>query len=71
MGTPREKALEILQDEIKIYNQFITGEVYGYTVEKIEICNLGHEHTTEINTCVGYYSIEEAKEAAESYIPEN
>lgn len=71
IGAEQDKALQYLENEIKIYNQFLAGEVYGYLVEKIETCNLGHEHTEEIQQCSGYYSIDEAKEEAESYIPEN
>lgn len=71
IGAQPDKALQYLEDEIKIFNQFLTGEVYGYLVEKIETCNLGHEHPEELGRCTGYYSIEEAKEEAEQYIPEN
>ena len=70
IGAQPDKALQYLEDEIKIYNQYLTGDVYGYLVEKIEVCNLGHEHTEEIQQCLGYYSIDEAKEEAESYIPQ-
>ncbi len=29
----KEKAKNILIDEVKIYNMYLTGEVYGYTIE--------------------------------------
>lgn len=56
-----ELADNILRAEIKEYDQFLTGDVYGYVVEDEEENNL--------DSCWGYfgldYAISEAKSAAE------
>lgn len=33
----KERAYKIMENEIEIYNQYIKGEIYGYTLEKAEI----------------------------------
>lgn len=47
----RDDALKILLAEVEIYNSYINGEVYMYQVED--------------DYCGGFYSLKEAREAAE------
>lgn len=68
LGAPRETARQQLEDEIKTYDQYIKGEIYGFIVYKVETCNLGHKHRENVDSCSGYYSIEEAKTEAEAAI---
>jgi hypothetical protein len=46
-------ATRVLEDEVKAYDQFLRGDVYGYVIE-------GEEG----DSCWGFYGIDEAKEAA-------
>jgi hypothetical protein len=51
----KEEAIKALESEVKIYDHYLTGNVYRYIVERIEICNLGHEHRTTEYSCGGFY----------------
>jgi hypothetical protein len=46
----RQQAIEILESEVKMYSQYLSGDVYGYVV--------GEE------SCWGFYGIDAAREAA-------
>ena len=47
------KAADILMDEVKEYNMYLTGDVWGYTVED--------EDGFVLDSCGGYYELERAK----------
>ena len=57
----RKMAEECLKSEVEVYDQYLTGDVYGYIVE--------HEKSGEEDSCWGFfgteYCIEEAKSVAE------
>ena len=64
---PDEKELiktveDILKSELKTYNQYIEGEVYGYMIEK---------DGEDMDSCWGYYGedvcLEEAKRTVDFY----
>lgn len=57
-----EKATKVLQGEVETYDQFLTGEVYGYRVSKIDVCDKGCEHSEEVDSCWGYYGMESVEE---------
>ncbi len=63
-----EKVTNILKDEVKTYDQYITGDVYGYRVSKVTECELGHEHKEEVDSCWGYYGVEECMTEGESVV---
>jgi len=50
-----EKARECLENEVKIYNQYLEGDIYGYKVIKTTQCNLGHIHEEELDSCFGFF----------------
>ena len=50
------KARECLEAEVKTYNQYLEGDVYGYMI-KTEDCD-------EVDSCWGFYGFEEVKEQA-------
>lgn len=60
-----EKALlEYMEDELKTYNQDLSGDVWGYTVEKATKCaSCGHEEFEEIDSCWSFYDDESLLEA--------
>jgi len=57
--TLKDKVEGYLKSEIEIYDQYLTGDVYGYRVSEVTTCSEGHEHETEIDSCWGYYGQEE------------
>jgi len=54
--------------EVETWNQYLSGDIWGYVVEKVESCDLGHEHATEMDSCWGFYGEETAKEAGEALL---
>ena len=50
-----EKATKVLLGEVETYDQYLTGDVYGYKLFNIVKCDLGHEHKEEIDSCWGFY----------------
>lgn len=65
-----EKVERVMKDEIEVYDNYITGEVYGYKIEeKIEIehrnTKTGAKWTSEdfdiIDSCYGYYGYKNIK----------
>ena len=57
-----EKATKVLQGEVETYDQFLTGEVYGYRVSKIEVCDKGCEHSEEVDSSWSYYGMDSVEE---------
>lgn len=49
------KVTEILEGEVETYDQYLTGDVYRYTVYKTETCSLGHTHRIQTDSCSGFY----------------
>jgi hypothetical protein len=49
------KVEDILEDEVKTYDQYLTGDVYGFELYKKEKCDLGHAHLEFIDSCHGFY----------------
>jgi len=59
---------EIIDSDVKTYDQYITGEVYRYTIYEIETCSLGHEHKNYVEGCGGYFGEEECESEGKSVI---
>lgn len=60
----REKALKYLQAEVETYNRYLQGDVYGYSVEKVNTCDkCGNCESESVDSCWGFYGIESAIEA--------
>jgi hypothetical protein len=51
----REKIIDYLVGEVKTYNQYLCGEIYGYTISETKKCDLGHEHETIVDSVCGFY----------------
>lgn len=63
-----EKVTSVLEGEVKTYDQYIMGDVYGYKVFEIQTCELGHEHKEELDSCWGYYGVDECMNDAEGIV---
>ena len=57
-----DKVTKVLQGEVKTYDQYLTGDVYGYRISKVEVCDKGCEHKEEVDSCWGYYGMESVEE---------
>lgn len=50
-----EKAIDVLENEVKTYNDFISGNVYGYIIEKAVKCDkCNHVSFEIIDSCFGF-----------------
>ena len=54
----KEAAKKYLEGEIKTYDQYLTGDVYGFSIK--------NKHGEDVDSCWGFYGIEYAKEEANS-----
>jgi len=56
-GKPRHKRLiDIIENEVKTFNDYLSGNVYGYIVKKVSACGQCTQVTEEIlDSCFGYY----------------
>lgn len=63
-----DKVTKILEGEVKTYDTYLRGEVYGYRIFKVEECNLGHEHKNLVESSWGYYGDDECMTEAESIV---
>jgi hypothetical protein len=63
-----EKVTKVLEGEVKTYDQYLTGDVYGYRISKVTECDFGHEHKEEVDSCWGYYGVEECMTEAEGIV---
>lgn len=63
-----EKLNCITDNEVKTYDEYLTGEVYQYKVYEIETCDKGHEHKTLIENCGSYFSEEECENEGKSVL---
>ena len=61
----KEKLKEILTAEVKTYDQYLTGDVYGYILEEYK-----NENWTETDSCWGFYSDKLNDELAEEIAKE-
>jgi hypothetical protein len=50
-----DMAEKIVKGEVETLDQYISGEVYGFEIVKIETCNMGCEHEEHEDSCWGFY----------------
>jgi hypothetical protein len=63
-----EKVTKVLEGEVKTYDQYLTGDIYGYRISKVTECELGHEHKEELDSCWGFYGEEECMTEGEGIV---
>lgn len=52
-----DKARDILKSEVMVYDQYLRGDVYSYTLEKKEVCACcDHTRYTTIDSCGGIFA---------------
>ena len=55
----KDRVSGYLKGEVETYDQYLTGDVYGYRVFKVETCELGCDHEEELDSCWGFYGEED------------
>lgn len=61
-----DSAKEILIGEVETYDQYLTGEVYGFIIEKCELCECcGNGEWEHVDSCWGFYGTESIKDMKE------
>jgi hypothetical protein len=51
----KDKVRSYLIQEVETYDQYITGQVYYFSIVKKETCNLGCEHEEQEDNCGGFF----------------
>jgi len=67
-GHTNDNLEAIMDSEVKTYDQYLTGECYGFKIYEVETCDKGHEHKTEIDSCWGYYDEGDCKDEAQGMV---
>jgi len=57
----RTSALNVLKSEVERYNDYLSGNVYGYELIEIEKCSLGHNHEGIVDSCWGFFGDDHKK----------
>lgn len=66
-----ERAEYALKQEIETYDQYITGEVYGFVLEKEDVCNrCGQETSDMLDSLWGLYGYEDLEENLREHLEE-
>lgn len=64
-----ERAEKQLISEVKSYDQYITGDVYGFILEeKVKCESCGDVEYEHVDSCWGFYGLEYLEEELKSYI---
>ena len=67
-GIDETKVEEYLKGEVETYDQYLTGDVWGYKVYEIETCSLGHEHKELVESSYGIYGHDECEKEGQAVI---
>lgn len=62
-----ERVKGYLKNEVATYDQYLTGDVYGYRITEIDP-NDPDEEGEEVDSCWGYYGDDECMEEAEGIV---
>ena len=57
----RDKARRILESEVEVYDQYLRGDVYGYTITEMD-------SDGTVDSCGGFYGREAAEQAAKEVV---
>lgn len=62
---PTDKEIEdALEQEVRTYNQYLTGDVYWFEIIETIKCSSGHVHENVVDSCHDFYDMESLKETA-------
>ena len=49
---------EVAAGFVTTWNQYLSGDVWGYQIVRIDTCDLGHTHEEVVESCYGFYGHE-------------
>jgi len=53
------QVMEVLESEVSVFNQYINGDVYGYSISRISECGCcGSQDEELIDSCTGFYGMD-------------
>lgn len=64
----REQLRTYLKGEVEVYDQYITGDVYGFTYEQVSVDQHGVETVIEEDSCWGFYGSDPKKNGMADYL---
>jgi hypothetical protein len=64
-----DKAEEVMRHEVKEYDDYLTGNVWGFELVKVVVCDHGDEHEEHEESCWGFYG-DDAKDAMRDHLSE-
>lgn len=65
------KAKKVLEAEVKTYDQYLTGDVYGFVLEQKKDCgSCGHIEKEQVDSCWGFYGDEFLESELKEHISE-
>jgi len=67
-GIDETKVEEYLKGEVETYDQYLTGDVWGYKVYEVSTCSLGHEHKELVESSWGMYGHDECESEGQSVL---
>lgn len=65
------RAEAILENEVITYDQYLTGDIYGFRLLKKSVCDQGHIHEEVIDSCWGFYGSDIKTNGILDYVPLN
>lgn len=64
-----DKVKNILRNEVRVYDGYLRGEVYGFILEEKKTCDCcGHVEYEEIDSCWGFYG-DDLINSIKEYVP--
>jgi len=65
----RDAAQKYLEGEVKCYDDYLTGQVYGFVIDEQKECDCcGHVEPEHIDSCWGFMGIDTALEAMKDHV---
>lgn len=65
----REQLRTYLRNEVEVYDQYLTGDVYGFIYEQVSVDQDGEETVIEEDSCWGFYGRDPATNGVADQIP--
>ena len=65
----REQIREYLRGEVETYDQYLTGDVYGFEYQEVLVYPDGREEVVEEDSCWGFYGSDPATNGIADHLP--
>lgn len=68
MDRSEDRLDRIIEGEVETYDQYISGEVYQYSIYEVDTCSLGHEHKVLLESCGSFFGEEYCEQEGKSHL---